>query len=173
MYCILMDKRTKAHYMLPDRMCFYTFTSPDKYTQRNQNARLVETEYDNYGDLITDLYNAGFSQGFLDDKIIYINKKDAYYLNRNSNEAAYAQYILTKKPTYLSLIKKKDLVTICKIDGDAIYFPTVKINEEVAVLTYTDRLRIPQKLFDNYPGYRVVKMSYNVKCVVNGQVVAE
>ena len=174
MYCILMDKTTNSFYMLPNRMYFYVFSGPEKYTTRDPNAMLIETSHSDLKEITTKLYNAGFTAGYVDDDEVRITKSDAYYYDKNTNEIAYAQYLLTKDPKYLRYIKKRLLVTICKIENGKAYFPTVPNPDgDLAVLTYTDRNRIPQKLFDTYPDYRVVRMSFNTACLVNGNFFTE
>jgi hypothetical protein len=86
----------------------------------------------------------------------------------------YAQYLLTKNLRYLEMIKKSQLLTLCKIDGNSVYFPTITLDDgEKAVLSYTDKARIPQELFEKYDGWRCVKMTFAARCLVNGEYVAE
>lgn len=174
MYCILMDKNTKSFYMKPRELCFYAFSSPNKYNMGNADTRLIETEYSDLKEFTTMLYNAGFLYGYIDGNEIRINKENAYYLDKNINEVAYAQYLLTEDEKYLELMRKKNLFSICKVDGESILFPTVTLEDDTtAVLAYTDRVRIPQVLFDKYPDYRVVRMTFNIQCLVNSKFVVE
>lgn len=174
MYCILMDKNTKSFYMKPRELCFYAFSSPERYDMHNENTRLIETEYSDLKEFTTMLFNAGFLYGYIDHQEIRIGKSNSYYLDKNINEVAYAQYLICHDEKYLELIKKKKLLSICKIEGDSILFPTVTLDNGMsAVLSYTDRVRIPQVLFDKYPDYRVVRMTFNIPCLVNGKFVVD
>ncbi len=176
MYCILMDKRTKTYYMKPHEFLFYAYSGPEMAENLDPNARLVETEYEDKKELTTNLYNAGFVKGYLDGQLIFLTKNDAYYYDRCPNEVSFAQFLLTQEEQYLAtIIEKKKLLTVCKIQDDtSVLFPTITLSSgERAVLTYTDLSRIPKSVFDKYPDYRVVRMTFNVKCVVNDRFVAE
>lgn len=175
MYCILMDTKTKSFYMHPEQVRFYAYTSPDKYEEDIVNAVLVETEMEDYYEFMTFLYNNGFIYGFLDGELVRIKKGDVAYYKQNSNEIVYAQYLLTKSDDFLKYIKKKGLVTLCNLSEDkkSVYFPTVNIDDNtVAVLTYTDVNRIPMEMREKYAGWRVVNMTFDVVCIVNGKFVA-
>jgi hypothetical protein len=104
-----------------------------------------------------------------------LSKSDVYYYNRNPNDIAFAQWKLTGDERYLEMIRKNNLYTLCKVDGESIYFPTVLLQEEeeTAVLAYTDPLRIPKELFDKYDGWRMVRMTFDARCVVNGAFVTQ
>lgn len=174
MYCILMDAKTGSYYMEPGDLAFHAYSDPSKVNIRRKNSRVVETDIEDINELETQLYNAGFFQGYLDGKLRKLSKQKVYYYNRNSNEIYYAQYLLTGDKKYLELIKKHLLVTLCKIDNTSIYFPTIQTeNDERAVLTYTDAKRMPQKLLEKYEGWRKVKMTFDARCIVNGEFVAE
>lgn len=175
MYCILMDTKTKSFYMNPEQVRFYAYSSPEKYEEDIVNAVLVETEMEEYYEFMTYLYNAGFIYGFLDGELIRIKKQDVAYYKQNSNEIIYAQYLLTKSDDYLKYIKKKNLVTLCSLSEDrmSVYFPTVNIDDgKVAVLTYTDVSRIPMEMREKYNGWRIVNMTFDAVCIVNGKFVA-
>lgn len=174
MYCILMDAKTKSFYMKPWEMCFYAYTSPDRCKSRPEQARIIETEITDKKDFTTMMYNAGFTYGLLDGEPIHLTRADAYFYSRNDNEIAYAQYLLTGDERYLSSINKKSLLSLCKITEEGAMFPTVQLDDgKTAVLSYTDRARIPQILFDKYPDYRTVRMSFSVRAFVNGKFLAE
>lgn len=121
------------------------------------------------------LYNAGFLRGYLDGNPVKLSKSDVYYYDRNPNDIAYAQWMLTGDERYLEMIRKNTLYTLCMVDGESILFPTVTIpeeNNETAVLAYTDPLRITKELFDKYDGWRMVRMTFDARCVVNGEFLA-
>ena len=170
MFCILTDAKTHGFYMRPREISFYAYSSPEKFNSKgfDADARLVETECGSFKELTTELFNAGFIYGFLDDKPVRLSKSDAYYYNKNINEIAYIQYLLTKDESYLQIMKKDKLLTVCRIEGGDIFFPTVTLpNGEDAILAYTDRMRIPTKIFEKYKNWKVVYMSYKAQCVVN------
>ena len=177
MYCIMMDSKTKCFYMAPGEIAFVAFSSPEKYDPRvvkSPTARLVETDYDDPKEFTTALYNAGFSYGTVDGEEARLTRASSYYYDVNSNEVLFAQYALTGNTDVLKLLSKRKLVTVCKIEGNQVYFPTVTLpTGESAVLTYTDRVRIPQKIFDKYSSWRVVRMTFDARCVVNSQVIVE
>lgn len=174
MYSILMDMQTKSFYMEPRNVEFMAFSSPSKCLNVPQNARLIETEYTDKKEFTTMLYNAGFNSGLIDGVRVRITREDAYYYSRNNNEILYAQYILTKDERYLQSVNKKLLMSVCKIENETALFPTVQLDDGgYAVLAYTDRIRIPQILFDKYAGYKTVKMSFNIRILVNGKFIAE
>lgn len=169
MYSILMDVNTKTYYMDAREAAFYAFSDISKLDTKRKNSRLIETEIDDRKEFETMLYNAGFFYGHLDGNPCRLSKNSIYYFNRNPNEIVFGQYLLSKDKSYLELIKKQYLITLCKIDGDDIYFPTVTLeNGDVAVLAYTDRKRIPAELFEKYDGWRGVRMTFQAKCIVNG-----
>lgn len=174
MYVILMDANTKSYYMNPGEVAFHVYSDISKVDIRVPHSRVVETEIDDYRELNTLLYNAGFLAGYLDGKNYTIQKDAVYWSNRNPNEVAYAQWMLTKNDRYLDMIQREKLVTLCKVSEEQVFFPTVTLeNGTTAVLTYTDRKRIPRELFEKYDGWKCVHMSFDVRCVVNGQFVAE
>lgn len=175
MYCILMDTKTKSFYMQPDQIRFYAYTSPDKYEEDIVSAILVETETDDYYEFMTYLYNNGFIYGYLDGELVHIKKGDVVYCKQNSNELIFAQHLLTKNDDYLKYIKKQGLFTLCNLSEDkkSVLFPTVIIDDgTVAVLTYTDATRIPTEMREKYDGWRMVNMTFDVVCIVNGKFVA-
>lgn len=174
MYSVLMDANTKSYYMEPGEVAFFAYSDISKVSSKKKNARIVETDIDDPKEFETMLYNAGFFHGFLDGKPHRLMKQSIYFYNRNPNEISFAQYLLTNDKKYLELIKKAHLITLCKIEGDNVFFPTATLDSgETAVLTYTDRTRIPPELFEKYDGWRTVNMSFNVRCIVNGAFVAE
>lgn len=181
MYCILMDTKTGSFYMAPSEVKFYAYTSVEAFEADRatynaaQTAILVETEMDDRQEFFTFLYNNGFIYGFLDGEKVRIRKGDVAYYRQNSNELVYAQYLLTGSDDYLKYVKKKDLVTLCSLSEDktSVFFPTVNIEDgNVAVLTYTDVQRIPDELREKYKGWKVVHMTFDVICIVNGKFVA-
>lgn len=174
MYVILMDANTKTFYMNPGEVAFHVYTDVSEVDIRVPHSRVVETEIEDYRELNTLLYNAGFLAGYMDGKSYKIQKDAVYWSQRNPNEVAYAQWLLTKDPHYLDMVKKERLVTLCRISDDQVFFPTVTLESgDTAVLTYTDRKRIPRELFEKYDGWKCVRMTFDVRCVVNGRFVAE
>lgn len=174
MYCILMDSKTGSFYMEPGEVAFYAYTDASKVEIRRKTSRLVETDMEDIKELETLMYNAGFYHGYLDGKPYSISKKNVYFYDRNPNEIVYAQYLLTGSKKYLELIKKNQLATLCRIDGTSIYFPTVSSeNGEKVILAYTDRSRMPRELLEKYDGWRIVRMTFDAPCIVNGSFVAE
>ncbi len=174
MYSILMDAGTKSYFMEPGELAFHVYSDPANLDIRRRSSRLVQTDIDDIQELETILYNAGFFRGYLDGKPMSLQKGRVYYYDRNPNEVCYAQYLLTRDKRYLELIKKQMLFTLCRIENKSVYFPTAKLDTgDTAVLTYTDRLRMPQELLDKYEGWRPVKMTFSAKCVVNGTFVVD
>ena len=176
MYYILMDAKTKSFYMKPRECAFYAYAdAEDVMIPPDSNIRMVETECETKMELTTMLYNAGFRTGYINDVKIVLTKEDAFYYDMNPNEVAYAQYLLTGETSMLEeIIVKNRLLSVCKIEDNLVYFPTVELgNGDFAVLTYTDISRIPPKLFKKYQGFRIVKMTFDVKCVVNDKFIAE
>lgn len=175
MYCILMDKTTKSYFMAPHEFYFHAYTDPSFAKELPATSKLIRTECETQKEFTTMLYNAGFTRGYLDGRLIFLTKKDAYYFDRCPNEVAFAQYLLTDDTSYLeNIIKKEMLLTVCKIEGDTILFPTVSIGEgQIAVLTYTDLSRIPKSIFDKYPDFKIVRMTFDVRCIVNDKFIAE
>ena len=175
MYCILMDIQTKSFYMKPEVIEFYAFSDPDEYHDYFTNAMLQGLDIEDYKEFLTYLYNQGFTKGYIDGHPVRIKKSDALYYKQNANEAVYAQYLLTKDEKFLSIIKKSNLCTLCKIDNDTklVYFPTVKLEDGTnAVLAYTDISRIPEEMLRKYDGWRVVRMTFDATCIVNSSFVA-
>lgn len=175
MYSILMDAVTKSYYMEPGEIAFHAYSDPSKLDIRRKNNRLVETDLEDVKELETEMYNAGFFHGYLDGEKYIITKKNIYFYNRNPNDVVYAQWLLTNDNKYLAEnLKKQKLFTLCKIDKDKVYFPTVKAEDgDRAVLTYTSINRIPTELFNKYEGWRCVEMTFDIKCIVNGSFIAE
>lgn len=175
MYCILMDKETKSFYMAPHEFFFHAYTGREYIKKIPPNAKLVETEFESKKEFTTMLYNAGFTRGYINNQLILLTKKDAYYYDKCLNEVAFAQYLLTKDTSYLeNIIEKNKLLTVCKIQDNTVLFPTVQLKTgEIAVLTYTDLSRIPKSIFDKYPDFKIVKMTFDVKCIVNDKFIAE
>lgn len=164
-----MDVNTKTYYMDARTASFYAYSDVSKLDTKRKNSRLIETEIDDKKEFETMLYNAGFFHGYLDGEPYRLTKNSIYYYDRNPNEMVYGQYLLTNDKHYLELIKKQCLITLCKIDGENIYFPTITLeNGDLAILTYTDRKRIPAELFEKYDGWRSVRMTFHAKCIVNG-----
>lgn len=175
MFCILMDPKTRSFYMKPGEIKFYAYTDPSECTEFFKNTNLVELDIDDYGEFMTYMYNQGFINGYLDGHPVRIKKSDVQYYKLNCNEIAYAQYMLTKEEHFLSIIKKSNLCTLCKVDNEdnLVYFPTVKLeNGQIAVLAYTDVSRIPAEMREKYDGWRTVRMTFDTVCVVNSNFVA-
>ena len=181
MYCILMDSNTGTYYMDPGDVAFHAYSDVSKLysdtaqlKQKKKNSRLVETDIEDLKELETVLYNAGFFKGYIDGKPHHLSKQNVYYYDRNPNEISFAQYLLTEDEKYLELIKKPKLHTLCRIDGESVFFPMVTTEDgKRAVLTYTDRSRMPKILLEKYDGWRNVRMTFDEPCVVNGTFVAE
>lgn len=174
MFYILMDVNTGSYYMEPGEVAFFAYTNPANLDIHKKNIRLVALDAEDIYDFETMVYNAGFFRGFIDGKPYSLSKSNICYYDRNQNEVCYAQYLLTKDRKFLELIRKKQLVTFCKIDGESMLLPTVATPPaEKYVLAYTDRSRIPKEMWDKYAGWRSVYMTFDVKCVVNGSFVAE
>lgn len=174
MFYIVMDRNTGTYYMEPGQIAFYAYTDPSNMHINKKNVRLIPTELEDIKELETMFYNAGFFMGFIDNDEFHIKKTDIYYFNRNPNEVFYAQYLLTKEERYLEQIRKHQLITLCSLKENSVLFPTCQ-NEsgDYYVLTYTDTNRIPEKIFRQYPGWSIVKMTFPVKCLVNGNFMAE
>lgn len=175
MYSILMDTKTKSFYMEKGELKFYAYSDPEECNDIKIGSKLVTVETDDYQEFLTFLYNSGFVYGYLDDAPIQIKKSDVLYYKQNSNEAVYAQYLLTKDERYLKVLRKSQLFTLCKVDNEngVVLFPTVKLdNGESAILAYTDASRIPITLHEKYDGYRTVRMTFDAPCIVNGQFIA-
>lgn len=175
MFCILMDAKTKSFYMDPKELKFYAYSSPEEYEGYYKNAKLVETDMDDYREFMTYLYNAGFIYGYLDGELVRIKKGDVLFYKQNCNEIVYAQYLLTKDDRYLQIIRKNKLYTLCSVDAEnnAIYFPTVQLEDNSnAILAYTDISRIPMEMREKYDGWRTVRMTFDAACIVNGKFVA-
>ena len=186
MYSVLKDIRTGTYYMAGNKTSFYAFTDTDNFSIKEippadrKNVRLVTTDIDDKRELETDLYNAGFFEGFLDGKNYRLQKKNLYYWKRNPNEIAYAQHMLTGDKRYLTYIKKDKLITLAKLDNrkqdenptGAVYFPTVRLDSgDFAVLTYTSESRFSDGFLDKYRGWCVVRMSWDAKCIVNDRFI--
>lgn len=176
MYSILMDQRTGTYYMEPGDMSFRVYTSPDFLDIHKKGVILIATDMEDESELQTRLYNAGFFRGYIDGQPYRLSKSKIYFYDRNPNEIAFAQYVLTKDPKYLELVKKSKLMTLCKLENGSVYFPTTQIEdegEEKLVLAYTDRQRMPAELLKKYDGWRKVRMTFDARCVVNGAFIAQ
>ena len=175
MYSVLMDTKTKSFYMDKGELKFYAFTDEDKCEDIPEDSKLATLDINDYQELMTFFYNAGFVYGYVDGELTRIKKADVLYLKQNMNEIVYAQYLLTKDSRYLQIIKKQNLYTLCSINNEkgVVLFPTVNVDEGNAVLTYTDIARIPSEMFEKYPGWKVVRMTFEALCVVNGRFIAE
>lgn len=175
MYCILMDKNTGSFYMEPKEIKFYAFSDPEECDTYFRNSKLVALDIDDYREFMTYLYNAGFINGYLDGRPVRIKKGDVLFYKQNCNEVVFSQYVLTTDSTYLKMINKSSLVSLCKIDNNkgTVYFPTVKLEDGTnAVLAYTDISRIPKEMREKYAGWRTVRMTFDTVCIVNGTFVA-
>lgn len=163
--------------MKPGEVAFYAYTDPAKYVDDFGPTAKLEgiKNCESFKDVSTDLFNAGFTRGFLDGKAITLAKTDANYYQANPNEVAYAQYVLTGDKRYIiEFIEKykKKLFTLGKVDGTHILFPTVDIGEEKdAILTYTNRKRIPKRLREKYKDYTIVRLSVEHPYIVNNDIV--
>ncbi len=174
MYSILMDSKTKTYYMEPGDVAFHIYSGENVPPMRSPHLRVVPIDVDDPKELETLLYNAGFFAGYIDGQFVRLSKGNIYYYDRNPNEVSYAQYILTKDQKYLEIIKKDRLFTLCKIEGSSVLVPTVTLEDGgFAILAYTDKLRIPQALFEKYKGWKFTTMTFDARCVVNGLFVAE
>lgn len=159
--------------MDPDEAAFHVYSKPSAYTEQKKGTKLIDTKAKTLTELETKLYNAGFFFGYIDEQPYKLSKKKIAFYDRNPNDIVYAQYLLTKDSKYLELIKKQRLLTLCKLEEDRVFFPTVELeNGERAVLTYTEESRMPEVLFEKYPGWKKVRMTFDTKCVVNGAFVA-
>lgn len=184
MYSYLIDTRTNTWYMEPNKTLFRIYSDEDEYTGKEikpgdrAHIRLVGTDIDDKKEMETMLYNAGFFSGMLDDEPLRLDKNDIYYYDRNPNEISFAQYMLTRDKRYLTYIKKNLLFTLCRIAVNpdtglsGIFFPTVSLDSgDSAILAYTSHRRMSQELFDKYPGWKKVRMTWDVKCIVNDKFI--
>jgi len=172
MYSVLFDTNTGSFYMTPDEAAFHVYSDSSHLDIKRRNATLMDAGTSSISELETKLYNAGFFYGYLDGKEYKLSKKKIAFYDRNPNDVMFAQYLLTNDKKYLELIKKQKLVTLCRIDGEKVFFPTIELESgEKAVLTYTDEDRIPDTLYEKYEGWKKVKMTFHAKCVVNGSFV--
>ena len=175
MYSILMDTKTKSFYMDKGELKFYAYTEEENCKEIPAGTRLVSVDILDYQEFMTFLYNAGFVYGYLDGELIRIKKSDILYFKQNINEVVYAQYLLTKDSRYLQIIKKSNLCTLCNINNEkgVVLFPTVTTEDgSSAVLTYTDPSRIPVEMFSKYQGWKIVRMTFDAQCIVNGKFIA-
>ena len=181
MYSVLKDIRTGTYYMEGRKSSFYAFSNEDNFDLKKipvrdrGYVRLVGTEIEDKKELETEFYNAGFYEGYIDGELFRI-KRNVYYFNRNPNELCYAQYLLTKNDEYLTNIKKDKLFTLARIDNSTFpaqaYFPVGKLDSgEYAILTYTNEGRMPNELINKYIGWKIVKMTWDTKCIVNDNFV--
>lgn len=178
MYSILMDQKTGTYYMDPGDMSFRVYTSPELLDIHKKGVILITTDIEDESELQTRLYNAGFFRGYIDGQPYRLSKSKIYYYDRNPNEIAFAQYLLTHDVKYLELVKKSKLLTLCKLENGFVYFPTTQIDSEETrdekfVLAYTDRTRMPAELLKKYDGWRRVRMTFDARCVVNGAFIAQ
>ncbi len=174
-YSVLMDKKTNSFYMDPKEIRFYAYSDEEEFTPFYNDGKLVVLDIDSYQEFMTYLFNCGFTTGYLDGNLIRIKKGDILFYKQNINEVVFAQYMITGDETYLKMVRKNALVTLCKIDDDksTIYFPTVKLEDgSNAVLAYTDVSRIPPEMRRKYEGWRTVRMTFDTVCIVNGMFVA-
>ena len=176
MYYVLMDQTTGSFYMTPGDMSFRAYSDPVFYSEKKRNAKLVAMDLDSKPELETYLYNSGFFHGLLDNEPVKISKQNLFYYDRNPNEIAFAQYQITKDKRYLDLIRKSKLLTLCKLENGAIYFPTTTIKTQTGVekyvLAYTDRSRMPNELLEKYSGWKGVYMTFDTRCIVNEVFIA-
>ena len=170
MYYILFDKKTSFPYMNPNEFMFYCYTDKENVICP-KDTRLVAVEW-NKKELCTYFYNLGFCSGRIDKNEIILNIKNIYYKDRNINDLAYCQYIISKNETILEdLLDKNHLYTIAKTENDKIFFPTINVDGEDYVLTYTAIKRIPAKLFKKYNGFAIVKNTFDTKCIINNKII--
>lgn len=176
MYHILMDSQTGTYFMDPGELSFRIYTSSEYLDVRKKGTVLAVVDTEDIKELETKLYNAGFFHGYLNGEPYRLSKNKIYYYDRNPNEIVFAQYVLTRDPKYLELIKKNKLITLCHLENGSVYFPTAQISPDIkekAVLAYTDERRMPQELLEKYDGWRKVKMSFDTRCLVNETFLAE
>ena len=178
MYSYLKDKKTDTFYMEPNKISFFSYSDEDAYDDKKTKATLITTDMEDRKELATSFYNAGFFTGYLDGEQFRLDKKDIYYYDRNPNEISYAQYLLTKDRKYLTYMKKNLLYTLCRLTFDqetglsGIFFPTVTLDSgDKAILTYTSEKRFTDELINKYPGWRKVRVTWDVKCIVNDRFI--
>lgn len=170
-----MDANTKSYYMEPGEFAFHAYSDVKNIKIRKKSTRIVETDIDDLNELNTIMYNAGFFYGYLDGEKYAIKKRTIYYYDRNPNDVVYVQWRLTHNDEHIAEnLKKHRLLTLCRIDEDKVFFPTIKLEDgERAVLAYTDRIRMPNELFEKYDGWRCVNMTFDTKCLVNGEFLCD
>lgn len=160
--------------MRPREIAFHAYTSPEKRNINGNSLRLIQTDIEDIKELETVMFNAGFYEGFIDGKKYHLSKNDIYYFDRNPNEICFAQFLLTKDESFLRLIKKERLYTLCETRAKEVMFPTVRLKTgERAILTYTSKERIPAEMWEKYKNYKVVLATFPARCVVNNTYIAE
>ena len=170
MYCILYDKNTGGFYMPPFDMSFYVYSDPSKCITKPENTRLVETEYETEAEVKAILWRYGFFRGYIDDQPVAIKNADVTIFARNNNDLIYCQYLLTGDKQYLEMIQKNEFYTVCKIDGENIYFPVICVDDINYILVYTNKNMISNELKEKYPSYKTVNIGFNSKFIINDKV---
>lgn len=156
--------------MPPGNMVFYSYSSPSRCLDKPVGTRLVETEYDTAPEIKTVMWKAGFLRGYIDDNPVNIASADILCFGRNPNDIIYCQYLLTRKREYLDGLNSRNLYTVCKIEGDDVLFPAVREKEHYAILAYTSPERISKELYEKYPGYRTIRVSFFAPCILNENI---
>lgn len=170
MYYILYDSKTGGIYMPPGDITFYVYSDISKCISRPIRTYLLETEYETEDEIKTILWKEGFLRGFIDEEAVFIKPSDILAFGRNANDIYFCQYRLTNKKEYLEGVSIKDLWTLCKIDGDDAFFPTIKKDGLFYILAYTSQQRLSKELLIKYNDYKVVKTSFSVPFLLNENV---
>ena len=157
-FFVLWDTE-KDFYYITDEGRFFIFTDPDFPVpdERHCVGKNIECTTE---ELFTTLYNCGFNDGYLDNRLITLKKSEILYWDRNPNALYYQKYLKTQDDKWLSKLQKNKLWTLCKITkkNEALFaIVTDTETHESYLLTFTDKKSIDPEVKERYPDFSMVR----------------
>jgi len=157
-FFILWDAEQDFYY-ITDEGRFFVYTDPDFPIpdERHCVGKSVECAMD---ELFTTLYNHGFTDGYLDNRLITLKKSEILFWDRNPNSLYYQRYLKSKDGKWLSKLQKNKLWTLCKVTkkNEALFaIVTDSETNDSYLLAFTDKKAIAPEIKEKYPDFSAVR----------------
>lgn len=149
----------KDFYYLTEEGRFFVYTDVDFPLPEDKDC-VSKTVECSMQELFTSLYNNGFFDGYLDNKLVTLKKSEILYLDRNPNTLYYNRYLDTKDNKWLSKIQKNQLWTLCKVtkQNEALFaIVTDSDTNDSYLLAFTDKKSITAEIKQRYSDFVLVR----------------
>ena len=168
MYLIVWNKETDFFYLKETAPpCPVIYTAPENCKIIAPKCKLKKLNISSE-DMLTLLYNSGFSMVYVNDNRVSIHTDMVKYPYQIINPLLWALWIQTKDRVWLEQIRKTELYALCKPQGKEALFATASNDTgNCYIMTFTSRESIPDELQKTYPGFETVRYILSNPYLIN------